>query len=161
MRGVLCDQPDVLERARGRGYLTGEVADSVQLQAGDFFQAVPKGCRAYLMKNILHDWDNDRARRILTNCRGAVPDDGVLLVVEYAVGGQNKPTLGKAIDLAMLAITGGRERTVDEHSQLLASAGFRISRAIQIRDEVVILEAVPVSVHAEQREYLGKVMVRL
>jgi hypothetical protein len=93
------------------------------------------------MKNIIHDWSDDEARRILLNCRRAVPDDGVLLLVEYCVGEANSPSMGKMVDIVMLTVTGGKERTVDQHRELLARAGFRLSRTIPVSDEIVILEA--------------------
>ncbi|SPE33845.1 conserved hypothetical protein [Candidatus Sulfopaludibacter sp. SbA6] len=141
--GVLADQAQVLERARQCGFWPPDLAGRVHFEPVDFFQAVPPGCRAYLMKNIIHDWDDERARQILLNCRRAVPDDGVLLLVEYWVGSDNTPTLGKTIDLVMLALTGGKERTVEEHRELLASAGFWITRTIPVASDVMILEAKP------------------
>jgi hypothetical protein len=109
----------------------------------DFFEAVPPGCRAYLMKNIIHDWDDERARRILLNCRQAVPADGVLLLVEYCLGGENTPTVGKTVDVVMLTMTGGKERTVREHRELLTSAGFSLNETVPLSQDVMILEARP------------------
>jgi hypothetical protein len=141
LRGVLADEAPVLERARQRGLLSGELADRVRFEPSNFFEAVPSGSRAYLIKNILHDWNDDDARRILLNCRRAMPDDGVLLLVEYSVGAANAPSLGKMLDIVMLTVTGGKERTADQHRELLASADFRLSRTIPVGDEIVILEA--------------------
>ncbi len=97
-----------------------------------------------MMKNILHDWEDGRAREILRNCRGAVPDDGVLLLVEYCLGTENTPSLGKTVAMVMLAVTGGKERTVQEHRELLENAGFQLKRTISVSGEVVMLEALPV-----------------
>lgn len=144
LRGVLADEPQVLERARQRAFWSGNLIGRVQFEPMDFFQAVSPGCRAYLMKNIIHDWDDERARRILLNCRQAVPDDGVLLLVEYCLGDENMPALGKTIDVVMLTITGGKERTVSEHRDLLASAGFWINQTIPLSNDAMILEARPV-----------------
>src|SRR5215831_17887314 len=143
LRGVLADQAPVLDRARERGHLSANLSDRTQFEAANFLDAVPSGCRAYMMKNILHDWDDGRARQILLNCRRAVPEDGALLLVEYFVADRNVSSLGKTVDLVMLAVTGGRERTVDEHRELLAISGFRMNRVIPIRNEVVIIEAIP------------------
>ncbi|HEX4170318.1 MAG TPA: methyltransferase [Bryobacteraceae bacterium] len=96
------------------------------------------------MKMIIHDWDDQRSSQILTNCRRTVPKDGVLLLVEYQLGEQNKPSLGKTVDIFMLAVTGGKERTVDQHRNLLSSAGFALRRIIPVSDELMILEALPV-----------------
>ncbi len=141
VHGVLADEAPVLERARHRGLLSGALADRVRFEPSNFFEAVPSGSRAYVMKNIIHDWNDDDARRILHNCRRAVPDDGVLLLVEYCVGEANMPSLGKMVDIVMLTVTGGKERTPHEHGELLASAGFPVSRTIPVSNEIVILEA--------------------
>ncbi len=144
LRGVLAEQPDVLERARQRGFFSGELAGRVQFESCDFFREIPAGCRAYLLKMVIHDWDDKRASQILINCRRAVPKDGVLLLVEYQLGEQNTPSFGKTVDIFMLAVTGGKERTLEQHRDLLASADFRLRRAIPVSDELMILEALPV-----------------
>ena len=95
------------------------------------------------MKNIIHDWNDAQAREILRNCRRAVPDDGVLVLIEYCLGEDNTPSVGKMVDLVMLTITGGKERTVEEHRALLASAGFQLNRAIPVSPEITIIEAFP------------------
>lgn len=144
LQGVLADQPHVLERASQHKCWQPNLLRRVRFEAMDFFQAIPSVCRAYLMKNIIHDWDDQRARQILFNCRRAVPDDGVLLLIEYCVGGANTPSIGKTVDLMMLTLTGGKERTVREHDILLASAGFRMTKSIPLSNDVMILEAEPV-----------------
>jgi hypothetical protein len=141
--GTLADVPSVVERARRRDFLSRELATRTRFEACDFFHAVPPGTRAYLMKNILHDWNDEQASRILRNCRRAVPDDGVLLLVEYRLGADNTPSLGNTMDLVMLTMTGGKERTIDEHRELLAVAGFQLSRAIPVSPDVIIVEALP------------------
>lgn len=143
LRGVLAEQAHVLERARQRGFLAEDLSVRAQFEPSDFFQAVPPGCRAYLMKNVIHDWDDGRARQILLNCRRAVPEDGVLLLAEYCLGDDNAPSRGKTVDVVMLTVTGGKERTVDEYGKLLASGGFRLNRTIPVSGEVMILEALP------------------
>jgi hypothetical protein len=143
LQGVLADQPHVLERACQHKFWQPDLLRWVRFEAMDFFQAIPTGCRAYLMKNIIHDWDDERARKILFNCRRAIPDDGALLLIEYCVGGANTPSIGKAVDLMMLTLTGGKERTVREHDKLLASAGFRLKGSIPLSNDIMILEAEP------------------
>jgi hypothetical protein len=93
---------------------------------------------------VIHDWDDTRARQILINCRRAVPKDGVLLLIEYQLGEQNTASLGKTVDIFMLAVTGGKERTLEQYRDLLASADFRLRRTIPVSDELMIFEAVPV-----------------
>jgi hypothetical protein len=148
LRGVLADVPEVLDRAR-RTLCQAGPTGRLQFQPIDFFVGIPLGCRAYLMKNIIHDWDDERALRILLNCRQAVPDDGVLLLVEYCVGAGNTPTVGKALDLVMLALTGGKERTVSEHRELLARAGFSFNQTIPLANDVMIIEARPTPVGSQ------------
>ncbi len=143
LRGVLADQPHVLERARQRGFLGGELAARIALQDCDFFREVPSGCRAYLMKNVIHDWDDCRARDILVNCRRAVPANGVLLLVEWGLSEANLPSTGKLSDLVMLVLTGGKERTIEEYRALLASGGFRLNQVIPTAAELAIIEAIP------------------
>jgi len=144
LRGVLADVPHVLERACLRGYLSGDLASRAIMQPCNFFETIPAGTRAYLMKSIIHDWDDARSLQILTNCRRAVPADGALLLVELGLSEPNQPSGGKIIDLFMLVLTGGRERTHDEYRSLLARAGFRIDRVVPTGMDFVILEALPV-----------------
>jgi hypothetical protein len=143
LRAVLADQAHVLERARQRGLLSGELEARTTMQPCDFFEEIPSGCRAYLMKSVIHDWDDEQARTILINCRKAIPADGALLLVEFSLPGENLPSSGKFVDLAMLVLTGGRERTVDEYRELLASGGFHLNRVVQTTAEFAILEAIP------------------
>jgi O-methyltransferase domain len=144
LHGVLADLPHVLERARERGLLSGELETRARLQACDFFQEIPRGCRAYLMKNVIHDWEDERAHKILVNCRRAVPDDGALLLAEWALPDRNLPGAGRFMDIAMMVLTGGKERSVEEHRELLASAGFRLTKAVPVPGDFSIIEAVPV-----------------
>lgn len=144
LRGVLADQPDVLARARERGFLGGDLAARSGYADCDFFREVPAGTRAYLMKSVIHDWDDERAREILRQCRRAVPADGALLLVETRLPEDSAPALGKVVDIAMLLLTGGRERTAEEYRALLADGGFRLSRVVAAAPEIAIIEAVPV-----------------
>ena len=146
VHGVLADAPSVIDRAQRRGFLSKEVADRARFEPCDFFQAVPTGSRAYVLKNIIHDWNDEQAGKLLRNCRRAVPDDGVLVLIEYCLGDDNAPSLGKTIDLVMMTITGGKERTVEEHRALLATAGFQLNRAIPVLPDITIIEALPTPV---------------
>lgn len=143
LRGVLADQPEVINRARKRPFLAGELRYRVSFQECNFFDEVPSGCRAYLMKNVIHDWDDARALQILKNCRRAVPSNGVLLLVEYCLTEDSRFSLAKAVDVAMLVLTGGKERMAEEFRQLLADAGFCLNRVISTEAEMSILEALP------------------
>ena len=143
LHGVLADAPTVVERSRRGEFLSRDLAARTRFETCDFFHAIPSGSRAFVMKNIIHDWNDAQACEILRNCRRAVPDDGVLLLIEYCLGEDNTPSVGKMVDLVMLTITGGKERTVDEHRALLASAGFQLNRAIPVSPEITIIEAFP------------------
>ncbi len=144
LRGVLADLPHVLERARHCGFLGGELEARTAMQHCDFFGEVPSGCRAYLMKNVIHDWNDERAHHILVNCRRAVPADGVLLLVELAVPEGNLPSAGKLVDIVMLVLTGGKERTVEEYRELLAGGGFRLNQVISTSAQLAVIEAMPI-----------------
>jgi hypothetical protein len=113
------------------------------MQPCDFFQEVPSGCRAYLMKHVIHDWDDERAQNILVNCRRAVPEDGVLLLVEWVLPEGNAPSAGKFADVVMMLMTGGKERTVEEYRHLLGRAGFSLNQVIPTSSDLHIIEALP------------------
>jgi hypothetical protein len=137
-RGVLFDLPHVVDAARPT---LAPYASRLEFSGGDFFKAVPSGARVYLMKYILHDWEESKAVAILANTRTAMPADATLLVVEDLVCGPNVPCRAKLGDVNMLARTGGRNRTRDEYRALLARGGFRMNRAIQAVGDLHLLEA--------------------
>jgi hypothetical protein len=144
LHGVLADLPAVISRAEERGYLAGDLKRRSTLRCCDFFQEIPMGCRAYLMKNVIHDWDDERALKILINCRRAVPDDGALLLAQWAIPRINSPSAGRFMDIAMLVLTGGRERDFDEHGELLSRSGFKLNRVFPIPGGFSVIEALPV-----------------
>lgn len=130
VRGMLFDQPAVIAGAQARIAAEG-LAERCRLVGGDFFEAVPPGGDAYLLKWILHDWDDERSVRILQNCRQAMTERARLLVVEVVLPDRTPPRpVGAAIDVHMLALTGGRERTESEYRALLAAGGFRLTRIV-------------------------------
>jgi hypothetical protein len=144
VRGVLADLPHVVERARAHGFLGGELQTRSELQGCDMFRGIPSGCRAYVMKSVIHDWDDVRAHQILVNCRRSVPDDGALLLVELALADRNVPSLGKVTDIAMMVLTGGMERTVEGYRALLAGAGFRLNKVFPVPGDFSVIESLPV-----------------
>jgi hypothetical protein len=133
----------VLERAQQRGFLSGGLRERAAMQDCDFFREVPSGCRAYVMKNVLVDWNDEQAGSILLNCRQAVPKDGALLAVDFSVVEDNLSSRAKLTDLTMLVLTGGRVRTIREYGDLLAQGGFRLNQVIPVPGELSILEALP------------------
>ena len=144
LRGVLADQQHVLKRARERGFLSAALASRSSMQPCDLFRDIPKGCRAYLMKSVIHDWNEEDARRILRQCRRAVPKNGALLLVEFNLPEDNSPSRSKFVDVTMMVLTGGRERTIPEYSSLLHSAGFRLNDVVKTASDFNVMEALPV-----------------
>ena len=144
-RGVLLDQPPVVERARERLEAAG-LAGRCRFVAGDFFATVPPGGDAYLLSRVIHDWDDDAATRILANCRAAMGDRGTLLLVEAALPkrAREQPAAIR-MDLHMLTLLHGRERTAAEYERLLEAAGFRLARIAATRSPagVSVIEAAP------------------
>ncbi len=143
MRGILYDLPHVIAAARPKLEATS-VADRCDAIGGNFFEAVPEGGDAYVLKQILHDWDDDRCETILRNCRRVTPKGGRLLVVEALIPPGNEPGYAKFMDLMMLALLTGRERTEEEYRRLLEATGFALSRVVRTPAEVSVIEATPV-----------------
>ena len=141
INGILFDMPSVIE---GAGRLLEEegVSARVEKVTGDFFSSVPAGADAYIMKHIIHDWDDERATTILKNINTAMTPEGKVLIVEVVVPEGNEPHFSKLLDLEMLASPGGLERTAEEYRALLAAAGLRLTRIIQTKSPFSIIEAV-------------------
>lgn len=123
-RGVLFDQPHVVSGA-GPLLVAAGVADRCETVSGSFFDAVPAGGDAYVLKAILHDWEDDDCLRILRTCRRAMPDGAALLAVERDLGAPNAAPESKFSDLNMLVAPGGRERSPEAYAALFAASGFR------------------------------------
>jgi hypothetical protein len=145
--GMLYDLPAVIERARPRIEAAG-VAERCALLPGSFFDCVPSGGDAYMLKQVLHDWPDDDAVRILTRCREALPSDGRVLIIEVVVPESEEPSIAKLSDIEMLVITGGRERTLGEYEVLLERAALRYLRAHETRSPFTIIEAARASASA-------------
>lgn len=142
MEGVLFELPRVAADAKPFLEKAG-IADRCTTVGGDFFESVPDGGDTYVLAQILHDWDDDHCGVILGSCRQAIHSDGRLLVVEQVVPPPNEPSLGKWLDLHMLVLLGGQERTESEYRSLLAAAGFELTRVIPTQAGASIVEAVP------------------
>ena len=141
MMGILFDRPPVIAGAGATVEKEG-VAGRVARVAGDFFESVPNGADAYLMKHIIHDWDDDRSLTILTNIHAAMPAHGKVLLVETVVPAGNEPHYSKVLDLSMLVLPGGVERTAEEYRELFAAAGLRLTRIVPTQSPLSIIEAV-------------------
>ncbi|NMH97807.1 methyltransferase [Pseudonocardia acidicola] len=142
MRGVLFDQPDVVAGASELLERAG-VADRATTVGGDFFDAVPEGGDAYLLKAVVHDWPDAESIAILRTCRRAVPAHGTLLLIEQLLDDGPDPGRAAFSDLNMLVAPGGQERSVDDYRSLLAAAGFHLVRAVPTTSDVFVLEATP------------------
>jgi len=128
LRGILFDQPAVAAEADKTLRAAG-VADRCEVVGGDFFHSIPKGADCYILANVLHDWDDTRAVRILETCRQALPEQGRVLIVERLIA--NDPVQAVPVllsDITMLVVTGGQERTNAEYGRLLSAAGMSLGK---------------------------------
>jgi hypothetical protein len=146
LRGLVFDQPHVAERARVHLAEAGMV-DRCEVVGGSFFDAVPRGADAYLLKHVIHDWNDERAGAILRNCRAAVPAQGKLLIVEGVYPARIDQSLDSrgaaANDVNMLVCTGGRQRSEAEFRDLFAASGFRLTRIVPTPARVSVIEGAP------------------
>ena len=142
MQGVLLEMPHVTAEARTRLAAAG-VGDRCTVVEGDFFEAVPPGGDAYVLSHVIHDWDEARCQAILANCRRAMGGRGRLLLVEAVLPPGDVPHPGKLLDLVMLTVAGGRERSEAEYADLLAAAGFTLTRVVPTASQASVIEAVP------------------
>jgi hypothetical protein len=139
LRGVVFDQPHVLAPVAVPADLEGRL----ELAGGDFFATAPAGADAYLLKHILHDWDDDACRTILRHIRSAMAPGGRVLILEQVIPPGNDTFPGKVADLNMLVMTeGGRERTPGEYALLLESAGLSLRRIHPTAAAMSLVEAV-------------------
>jgi len=142
MKGILFDLPHVVERAKAPIAAAG-LGDRCQVIGGDFFKSVPAGADAITMRHIIHDWDDEKSLTILKNCRAALPPAGKLLLVESVIPPGNGPFMAKFLDLTMMLIPGGKERTEQEYAQLYRQAGFRLARIVRTNTEISVVEGAP------------------
>jgi hypothetical protein len=142
-KGILLDAPQVIEGARPKLEAAG-LADRCETVGGDFFKAVPAGGDVYVMKWIIHDWNDELAVTILKNIRNEIPRNGRVVIVDCVVPENNEPDFSKLFDLNMMVMTGGKERTEKEFAQLLSAAGFKLRRVIPTKVPTSIVEAEPV-----------------
>jgi hypothetical protein len=132
LRGILFDLPNVIEDARELVNNAG-VVDRCKFVSGSFFEAVPDGGDAYILRNIIHDWEDDQAVAILMTCRRAMVDGARLILVErYLPDDPSEALPVLHADLEILVNVGGRERTTDEYAILLARSGLRLARTISL-----------------------------
>src|SRR5947209_8689497 len=143
LRGALFELPETASEAC-RFFEASGLAARCDVIEGDFFKSVPRGYDAYLLAHVLHDWTDEQALKILGNCRQAIAPNGKLLIIEAVLPEGNAPHHGKLMDLLMLTVTGGTERTAEEFTRLLAAAGFKLTRIFPTSTHQSVIEALPV-----------------
>ena len=141
MKGIVADRPEVVDAA-GRIFQEQSLDHRCSVAVCDFFHSVPAGGDAYLLSHVLHDWEDAPGQKILRNCRAAMSPGGRLLVVEMIIPPGNEAAVAKLLDLEMLVITGGRERTEEEFESLLHAGGFEMSRVLPTRENIFIIEGI-------------------
>lgn len=143
LTATLFDQPQVID-APSAMEARPEIARRCKGVAGDFFASVPESADAYLLKWILHDWDDEPAIRILRSCRCAMKAESTLILVEHLIGSDHGRTAAMLMDLNMMVVTGGKVRTRSEHARLFEEAGLRIVSVMPTTGPLWVIEAIPV-----------------
>jgi hypothetical protein len=140
LQGTVFDRPNVVARASAAAKELG-LADRLEVIAGDFFESVPEA-DLYLLKYILHDWDDASCIRILKSCRRAMRSGARIAVIELMLGEMGEPGLAPMMDMNMMAMVSGRERTLTEYEKLFNAAGLRVSAVIPTSTPMVIIEGI-------------------
>jgi len=144
LKGVLFDLPSVVKGANEVIAAEG-VAERCEVVGGSFYESVPSGADAYILKHVLHDWDDETSLTILKNCHKAIQENGKILVVEQVVPPGNEPALAKFMDVNMMMLhPGGCERTEAEYQALFEAAGFKLTKVTPTNAMVSVIEAVKV-----------------
>lgn len=143
LKGMLYDMPHVTKGAKS--YInSAKLSDRIEIQSGSFFESVPAGADCYMMKHIIHDWSDAESIKILKNIRQQIPANGKLLLFEAVIQGPNVPDFAKFLDIEMLVVTTGKERTEAGYSDLLKQAGFKLDRIVPTISLAQVIEASPV-----------------
>lgn len=139
-RGILFDLPHVTATARESLNSQG-IGERCEVVTGNFFESVPPGAELHVLKQIIHDWSDSECATILRNCHQALKPNGKVLLVEMIVPPDNSPSMAQPMDLNMLVLCTGRERTESEYQDLLATAGFKMERVVPTLTPFSIIEA--------------------
>jgi O-methyltransferase domain/Dimerisation domain len=142
MTGILFDSPHVAESAR-ESIASAGLAQRCEVVGGDFFKSIPSGCDAYLLRWIIHNWDNERAVTILRNCRQGMGERSRLLLIESVIPAGNEFHPGKLLDYIMLTSHSGQERMAEEYDSLLREADLRLNKVVPTGSHLSVIEAVP------------------
>jgi hypothetical protein len=147
MRGILFDLPAVVKGAPSFIKSYG-LESRIEVRSGDFFESIPNGADAYLLKHILHDWSDEDCLRILTNIYAVAEPGTKLLVVDAVIGARNEHEFAKILDIQMLVHLRGKERTRAEWKELLHAAGFQLTRVVPTPSFAHVIEAVRIKYRA-------------
>ncbi|MCP3926360.1 MAG: methyltransferase [Desulfobacterales bacterium] len=141
LQGILAEQPDVILESE---FFIEKFKFNERMKTAtcDFFKEVPKGSEAYLLSHILHDWNDEQCELILKNLRKVIGDNSKLLICEMIITEPNTSDITTLLDLEMLVMTGGRERTLNEYEFLLNKTGYKISEVFETMEGVSLIEAV-------------------
>jgi hypothetical protein len=143
MKGILFDLGHVIGRAKEHLQAAG-LAGRCSVVEGSFFESIPAGADACLLRHIIHDWTDEQSIRILGHCRKAIPPNGKLLIADCVVPAGNAPSLSKDMDITMLTFPGGQERTEAEFRSLLKASGFELKSVTPTTTMISVVEAKPV-----------------
>lgn len=143
IKGILFDTTSIVEEARELLEKHG-VSNRCETVGGNFFESTPTGGDAYIMKHIIHDWNDEECVTILKNCRNGITKGGKLLVIEMVVPNGNEPSLSKLLDLQMLAVLPGCERTEAEYNKLFNEAGFKLTKIVPTMSPYSVIEGVAI-----------------
>ena len=138
LQGVLFDQKEITQNLSDQ--ISEFIPNNCKILSGNFFDSIPQGGDVYVMKLILHDWDDAQAVSILKNCSRVLPPNGKLLVIEGIILDGNQFDPHKQLDISMMLIFGGRERTKKEFSAIFEQAGLKLSRVIPTSTRLSIME---------------------
>lgn len=138
-RGLVCDLSYIEGQANERIRAAG-MSERARFEVADFFQRVPSGADAHVLKFILHDWNDEESVRLLKSCRAAIAPNGRILVLEVVVPETSGPDFSHVMDMNMLVMTGGMERTAKEYESVLARGGFRLTRIVPTESPFSLIE---------------------
>nr|QIS94338.1 Tjp4 [Symphyonema bifilamentata 97.28] len=143
LTGILLELPPVIERAKQQNHFqTKEISGRYEIVGGDFLESVPSGGDVYILKQIIHNLNNDDAIKLLQNCHDAMSTNGKLLVIDPVIPSSNEPSFSKLLDLQMMVTHGAQVHTANEFQDILTKTGFQITNIIPTKSPCTIIESV-------------------
>ena len=141
IKGTIADLPYMKEKAEIQ-IADNNLRERCDFRECDFFKKIPDGYDCYILSNILHDWDDEKSEMILKNCHNAMHQNGILIVIESIIPDRNVFSIAKLLDIEVLIMGGGKERTEIEYRELLNKSGFNLNKIIDTKESVSILECI-------------------